>query len=101
MIKEMAESGWWPEHAHQRPSGMWRSRFGKIQESLRWTGKHIARKHVHKGREQWERWKQEKLPPPPAAVIDGGPEDGRPSVVPHPESAAEAFFRQVYGEKLK
>jgi hypothetical protein len=94
MIKEMAESGWWPEHAHQRPPGMWRSRFRQIQESLRWTGKHIPRKHVHKGREQWERWKQEKLPPPPAAVstVNG----------PKPESAAEAFFRQVYGEeKLK
>jgi hypothetical protein len=94
MIKEMAESGWWPEHAHQRPPGMWRSRFRQIQESLRWTGKHIPRKHVHKGREQWELWKQEKLPPPPAAVstVNG----------PKPESAAEAFFRQVYGEeKLK
>ncbi len=92
MIKEMAESGWWPEHAHQRPPGMWRSRFRNIQESLRWTGKHIPRGHVHRGREQWERWKHEKLPPPPAAVIDSGVE---------PESAAEAFFRQVYGEKLK
>jgi hypothetical protein len=87
-IQEKAESGWWPTDK-QRPAWMWKSRFQVIQAALR-DNKPVNGKRVHRGREQWKA----KLPPslPLPAVV---------SAVPKPETAAEAFFRQVYGEKLK
>jgi hypothetical protein len=85
-IQEKAESGWWPSDK-QRPAGMWRSRFQIIQAALR-ENEHINGKRVYKGREQWNA----KLPPPMSPP---------PSTVPEPENAAESFFRQVYGERLK
>ncbi len=84
IIKEKAESGWWPSNK-QRPAGMYRSRFNIIQAALR-ENKHINGKHVYQGRAVWE----SKLPPP--RVVSHSPKS---------ETAAEAFFRLVYGEKLK
>jgi hypothetical protein len=90
-IQEKAESGWWPTD-RQRPAGMWRSRFQVIQAALR-DNRHMNGKRVYKGREQW----MAKLPPPSSSL----PPPTIISTVPKPETAAEAFFRQVYGEKLK
>jgi hypothetical protein len=89
--RERAETGFWPEHDRQRPKGMWRSRFRKIQDALRQgPGKAIVAKRVHNGKVIWEKRLPPPLPPPP---IVGPPNK--------PESAAEEFFRIVYGEELK